>query len=212
MSDPLSITAVFAFMNSALKFSELAVKLYAVETENGVFVRLIQTVRRDLEETERLLGVPSVRTQLISTPAKVPWIKSVIFSTKSSLNEIGRWVERVRGDKEGYGRVSLENKIRWVFNDHDKLVNRHMELASSHQALSTVLIYLTPLEKGIISNEDQPPDYKDATFLDDYTSPAQRRLRVRSLQKKTPEEMNPGQFPRGYDRLCVLTPVFRDDC
>lgn len=117
MADPLSITAVFAFLNSAVKFSELAVKIYSVDSENGVFVRMIQTVRQDLEETERLLSVPSVRAQLISTPAKLPWIKAVIISTKSALNEIGRWVERVRGDKEGYGTVSWDNRIRWVFND-----------------------------------------------------------------------------------------------
>lgn len=183
MADPFSITAVFAFMNSALKFSEVAVKFYSVESENGVFVRMIQTVRQDLDETERLLCVPAVREQLISTPGKLPWIKSVIISTKSSINEIGRWVERVRGDKEGYGSVSWENRIRWVFSDNDKLVNRRMELGSCHQALSTVLIYLTPLERGAPAQTDPPPEYDDATFLDQYIiSPFQRRRNARSLQ------------------------------
>ena len=184
MADPISTAAVFAFLNSAIKFSEYAVKLYSVDSENGVFVRMIQRVRLDLEEAERLLCSPSVKSKLIATPGKLPWIKGVILSTKGSLNEIGRWVERVRSDKQGYGSVSWENRIRWVFNDNDKLVNRRMELAASHQALSTVLAYLTPLEQAVTPLTPEPPDYQDATFLDDLLSPRQRRRKARGLEKR----------------------------
>ena len=183
MGDPISTAAVFAFLNSAFKFSEYAVKLYSVDSENGVFVRMIQRVRLDLEETERLVHSPSVKSKLITTPGKLPWIKGVILSTKSALNEIGRWVERVRSDKEGYGRISWENRVRWVFNDNDKLVNRRMELGTCHQALSTVLAYLTPLEQAATPLTAEPPEYRDATFLDDLLSPRQRR-KVRDLEKR----------------------------
>jgi len=148
-----------------------------------VFVRMIQRVRLDLEETERLLCVPSVKEKLISTPGKLPWIKGVVISAKSALIDIGRWVERVRADKEGYGSISWENRVRWVFNDHDKLVTRRMELGTCHQALSTVLLYLAPLEKTETPVDAAPPKYDDSTFFDDFLSPRQKRQKAWDTKK-----------------------------
>lgn len=147
-------------------------------------VRMIQRVRLDLEETERLVHSPLVKSKLEATPGKLPWIKGVIQSTKGALNEIGRWVERVRSDKEGYGSISWENRVRWVFNDNEKLVNRRMELGTCHQALSTVLAYLAPLEQAATTLTVDPPEYQDATFFDDLLSPRQRRRKARDLEKR----------------------------
>jgi hypothetical protein len=183
MADPFSAGAAFAFLNSAFKLAEYAVRFCGVESENGVFVRMIQRVRLDLEETERLLCVPLVKKKLISTPGKLPWIKGVINSAKNSLNEIGRWVDRVRADKEGYGSVSWENRVRWIFSDHDKIVTRRMELGTSHQALTTVLTYLAPLEQMETLVDAAPPKYDDGTFFDDFLSPRQKRARARDMEK-----------------------------
>jgi hypothetical protein len=188
MTDPVSATAVFAFLNSAFKLSEYAIKLYGVESENGVFVRTIQRVRLDLEETERLLSVPSIKEKLISIPGKLPWIKGAVLSTKSTLNEIGKWVERVRSEKEGYGTVSFETRVRWVFNDQEKLINRSMELRTSHQTLSTVLTYLIPLEEVIAASTTGPPAYDDVTFIDNFLSPRQQRRKVQHIDKGRREE------------------------
>jgi hypothetical protein len=183
MADPITASAAFAFLNSAFKLSEYAVKFCSVESENGVFVRMIQRVRLDLEETERLLCVPSVKKKLISTPGKLPWIKGAVDSAKKALINIGKWVERVRADKEGYGSVSWENRVRWVFNDHDKLVTRRMELGTSHQTLLTVLSYLAPLEQMETPVDAAPPQYDDATFFDDYLSPRQKRRKAWDTEK-----------------------------
>ncbi len=159
-------------------------RLYSVGSENGVFVRMIQRVRLDLEETERLIYSPTVKSKLVATPGKLPWIKGVILSTKETLNEIGRWVERVRSDKEGHGSISWENRVRWVFSDNEKLANRSMELGTCHQALSTVLAYLSPLEQAAAPLAAEPPEYQDATFLDDLLSPRQRRRKARDLGRR----------------------------
>jgi hypothetical protein len=180
MGEPISAAGAFAFLNSCFKLAEYAVKLYGVESENGVFVRLIQRVRLDLEETQRLLSVPSVKTKLISTPEKLPWIKGSVLSTKAALNEIGRWVERVRAEKQGFGNVSFETRVRWVFNDQEKLVTRSMELRTSHQTLSTVLAYLTPLEQSDAAMGADPPKYNDVTFFDDLLSPRQKRMKAQN--------------------------------
>jgi hypothetical protein len=180
MGESVSTAAIFAFLNSSFKLAEYAAKLYGVETENGVFVRLIQRIRLDLEETERLLSIPSVKTKLISTPEKLPWIRGVVLSTKSALNEIGRWVERVRAGGAGYGNVSFETRVRWIFGDQEKLISRSLELRACHQTLSIVLAYLTPfeLEQSISSATADPPKYDDVTFFDDLLSPWQKRMKA----------------------------------
>lgn len=179
---------VFAFLNSAIKFSEVALKLCSVGSENAVFVRLILRVRNDLEEVERLISTPIVKKKLISTPGKLPWIKGVVFSTKSALNDIGQWVDRVRTDKEGYGSISFENRVRWVFKDHEKLTNRSLELSTNHQSLSNVLQYVMPLERDDspqINNEREPspPTYHDATYLDEIMPISSRQRRQVQYRK-----------------------------
>jgi hypothetical protein len=184
MGEPFT---AFTFLNAAFQLSEYAIKLYGVGSENGVFVRAIQRVRLDIEETERLIHVPSVRVKLISTPGKLPWIKGVILSAKHALNDIGRWVERVRADKEGYGCVTFESRVRWVFNDHNKLMNRQLELNTCHQTLSTVLSYLAPLEH---QESSEPPQYEDVISYDDVLSPRQRRRQARDVGKHIGAERN----------------------
>ncbi|KAF2183184.1 hypothetical protein K469DRAFT_584120, partial [Zopfia rhizophila CBS 207.26] len=163
--EPFSTSAIFAGINTAFKFAEFAVRIAEVGTENEVFVRMIQVVREDLNETERLLNVASVRSKLTSTPGKLPWIKAAINSTKASLNDIGKWVERARVDQQTTGAVRFETRVRWVFNDHEKLLNRKMELSTCHQQLSNVLSYLIQLED--VSSNLEPPTYHDTTFFDD---------------------------------------------
>jgi len=186
MGEPVSTAAVFAFLNSCFKFAEYAVKLYGVESENGIFVHLIQQVQLDLEETERLLAVPAVTKKLKSTPEKWRWIRESITRTKASVNEIGKWVEPVRGEQVAYGSVSFRTKVKWIFNDHDKLVTRSAQLRAAHQTLSNVLVFLTPLEDSTSQEPESLPTYDDAISLDPLLSRQQRRqkeLYLDSLQR-----------------------------
>jgi hypothetical protein len=184
MGEPISTASVpasvFAFLNSCFNLAEYAEKIYSVESENGVFVRMILRNRQDLEETECLLSVPSIKARLLSTPQKSIWIRGAVVSTKAALNEIGRWVERVRSEKAGYGNVSFESRVRWVFKDQEKLVSRSMELRTSHQTLCTVLAYLSPLELERPTDvaTAQPPIYDEVTFFDELLSTRQRRLKA----------------------------------
>lgn len=69
-----------------------------------------------------------------------------------------------------------------------------MELGSSHLALSTVLMYLSPLEQAVAVAPGEPPEYQDATFLDAYISPAQRRKNARMSQKSSRKLRKDGIF------------------
>ncbi|KAF3004428.1 hypothetical protein E8E13_010406 [Curvularia kusanoi] len=162
--DPLS-AGFFTSIGSAFKFAEVAWKIAEVGSENEVFVRAIQVVRSDLEEVERLYSLESVQQKLTSTPGKLPWIKSAILNTKSVLNEIGKWVERARVEQESTGSIKFDTRVRWVFSDHEKLLNRKIELSTCHQQLSSVLSHMAGLESA-------PPQwvsqaYGDHTHFDD---------------------------------------------
>ncbi|KAF2691610.1 hypothetical protein K458DRAFT_353471, partial [Lentithecium fluviatile CBS 122367] len=174
--EPFSTTAIFAGINSAFRFAELAVRIAEVGTENEVFVRTIQVVRTDLTEAQRLLSTESVQKKLKFNPAKLAWIKSAIDSTRTALFEIGRWVERARADQQATGTVKFETRVRWVFNDHEKLLNRQTELSACHQQLSNVLAYLTPLEEIVVTPDKPPLD--ETTDFDDLISPRQRRQKL----------------------------------
>ncbi|KAF2267227.1 hypothetical protein CC78DRAFT_577426 [Lojkania enalia] len=167
-------SSLFVSINSALKLVEFGVRIAEVGTENEVFIRTIAVVRDNLRETERLLNLESVQNKLTKVPAKADWIRNAIYSTKSALNEIGKWVERARLDQETTGSVKFETRVRWVFNDHEKIKNRQAELLACHQQLSTVLNYLSPLEDEAIIPKVSTDDVQ--IRFDDIISPRQKSL------------------------------------
>ncbi|KAF2708741.1 hypothetical protein K504DRAFT_467973 [Pleomassaria siparia CBS 279.74] len=168
--DPFSI--FFGTLNGMFTFANFALRVNEVGSEHAVFVRTIQVVRNDLAETERLLSIKPIQVKLISTPSKLEWIKGAVYSTKSAMNDIGKWVERARVDQQTLGKVSFNSKLRWVFNDHEKLVNRKTELSACHQQLSNVLGFLITLEEPSVSSN--PPTYHATTFFEDTVSPRQQ--------------------------------------
>lgn len=179
--------AVFGAINTAFKFSEFVIALNEVGSENNVFVRTIQRVRLDLEEIERLLAIESVKSVLYQNPQKTRWVKEAIFDTKTALNDIGLFVERVRSDKDRDGEIGFGNRVRWVLKDHGKIENRRSELAACHQTLTTVLASLHPLEAQLgttqravssptmFTDDAPPPSYADAAADSDFRSPYQRK-------------------------------------
>ncbi|XPS80104.1 hypothetical protein M3J07_012091 [Ascochyta lentis] len=169
--DPFS-AGMFASIGSAFKFADIAVRIAEVGSENAVFVRAIQIVRSDLEEVERLLIVTSVQARLAATPGKLPWVKTAINNTRCALNDIGKWVERARVEQETTGSVRFETRVRWIFNDHEKLVNRQAELSTCHQQLSNVLGYLVCMEN--LPTSPVPREYGSVDCFDDILSRHQR--------------------------------------
>ena len=173
MCDPFSASAIFASVGSAFRFADFAVRIAEVGSENEVFVRTIYVVRDDLNEVERLLKTESVQRKLTAVPGKFTWVKSAINNTKSALNEIGEWVERARAEQESTGSIQFNTRVRWVFNDHEKILNRTTELMTCHQQLSNVLSYLIRLED--VPNHTEPPTYQDTSYFDDIMSRHKRK-------------------------------------
>lgn len=145
----LSAGAVLSAIAGAYKFGEFLVhlrKLHDVGEENAVFVRMVERVRLDLQETERLLAVPEIKHALSRSPEKTAWIKQVVTRMRIALEEKAKWTESVRKGIEGGRILGLKKRIWWVLEEHEKLVNRRMELAMCHLGLLQVISFLEPLE------------------------------------------------------------------
>lgn len=187
--DPLS-ASLFASIGSAFKFADVAVRVAEVGSENAVFVRTIQVVRSDLEEVERLLSQKSVQQKLAPMYGKINWIKTAIGNTRNALNEIGRWVERARVEQESTGSIRFDTRVRWVFSDHEKLLNRKIELSTCHQQLSNVLGYLIGLE--VTQVRANPRLSVDASYVDDIVA-RHRRTRSPHVRTQLLEDMVKGR-------------------
>jgi hypothetical protein len=190
MCEPISIGAVFASVGSAFKFADLAVRIAEVGTENEVFVRTIRVVRDDLNEVERLLKMEPVQRKLAHMPGKDAWVRGAIHNTGAALNDIGRWVERARAEQQSTGSIQFNTRMRWILNDHEKLLNRKTELMTCHQQLSNVLHYLIPLEDTSVKTEPQTPE--SIEYFDDILS---RHKRKKSWNAAGAVIANGGRLP-----------------
>lgn len=183
--DPFS-AGMFASIGSAFKFADVAVRIAEVGSENAVFVRTIYVVRSDLEEVERLLSLESVQKKITATPGKLPWIKTAIHNTRYALNEIGKWVERARVEQESTGSIKFDTRVRWVFSDHEKLLNRKTELSTCHQQLSNILGYLIGLE--VAPAHPVVQEYEDTTYFDDLLARHRRISRPKAPKTHSDQE------------------------
>lgn len=147
MCDPITWGTIFASIGSAFRLADLAIRIAEVGSENDVFVSTIQIVRDDLNEVERLLNLESVQRKLSSIPSKLGWVQTAVVNTKSALDDIAKWVERARSEQEAKGRIHFHTRVKWVINDHEKLMNRTARLNASQQQLLNVSSYLAHLEE-----------------------------------------------------------------
>jgi hypothetical protein len=145
----LSAGALISAVAGAYKVGEAVLhlrKLHDVGEENAVFVRMVERVRIDLVECERLLALPEVKLALQGSPEKVEWIKQTSTRCRIAMEEKAKWTESVRKGVEGGRFLSFKKRIWWVLEEHEKLENRRMELAMCHLGLLQVINFLAPLE------------------------------------------------------------------
>ena len=136
----------FPAIEATYHFSKYASQLPEVDATNFSLVQLIERVRSDIDETERLLGIPSVNLVLEHSPLKRTWVKNGIHNIKSALNDIGLFIERIRLGKNGGADINFAAKVRLVFQSSGRLENQRSELATCHQTLIAILNVLSPLE------------------------------------------------------------------
>ncbi|KAF2180598.1 hypothetical protein K469DRAFT_672591 [Zopfia rhizophila CBS 207.26] len=145
----LSLGAAASAVGGAYKFGEFlnnVKRLHDVGPSNAVYVRLINRVRYDLDEVQRLLTVREVKDALAANPPKAKWVYGSIRDVRGALENITPLTERVAGDIENGRRVGLRHRLRWTLDEKEKLQNRELELNTVHGSLCEVLGWLTSLE------------------------------------------------------------------
>jgi hypothetical protein len=146
--------------------------LFEADAENAAFHRIIESVRHDLAETERLLALDSVRRSLNSTPEKLPYIRRVVLNTKTALENVERSSER---SSTNWREDTITLFDIGLLPDDGAFTAHHSEVSTCHQALCTVLAFLAPLERLSTIQQARPPGYQDATYFDDVLSHRQMR-------------------------------------
>ncbi|KAF2671157.1 hypothetical protein BT63DRAFT_423390 [Microthyrium microscopicum] len=145
----LSLGAVVSAVAGTHKIIEALVelrKLHDVGKDNMIFVRIIDRVRVDLTETERLLAHKDVKYALSKSPEKVAWIHKTITAVREALQEMNGYTMRVRKDTDRGRWVGLRNRIYWRMEELEKLEVHSMEVARCHESLLQVLTFLGTLE------------------------------------------------------------------
>jgi len=164
-------------IESTFNFSKYASQLSDVDAANHNFVRILERVRSDINETERLLCIPTIHSVVENSPLKRTWIKNGIHNIKSALSDIGLFIERIRLDKNSGDPSNFATRVRLVLQNFGRLENQCSELATCHQTLIAILNILSPLEfLTNIKSIDPPPKILQSssdTATWDPTSPAQ---------------------------------------
>lgn len=135
MPEPIILSAatVFSAIGTTFKLAEFCLALKEVSTESGIFLTLIQRVRKDLNEALRERHEKSEILQTL--PGKKAWIDEAIIDVKKSLNDIGLLIENARIDVDKGKNVTLVHRFEWVLSNHNKFVMREMALKTCHASL-----------------------------------------------------------------------------
>jgi hypothetical protein len=145
----LTAGAAATAIGGAYKLSEFLYKAKRVRDvgpANAVYVRLINRVRADLEEVQRLLTVPEVKEALEANKPKAKWVYGAMRDVRGALENITPHTERVAGDIEDGRRVGFRHRLRWLLSEKEKLENREKEVNVAHGSLMEVIGFLTALE------------------------------------------------------------------
>jgi hypothetical protein len=165
----LKTGAIVSAVAGAYKFGEFVLKLrhlHGVDGMNSVFVRIVDRVRTDLEEVERLLKLKEVKEALKDNPKKVAWIYNCIGSMRQVLESTNKICGGVTAGLSSW-TWGLYSRAKWVLEDHEKVQHLRMEIAVNHLSVLNVLTYLAPLEplaccKPKQRFEDRRQNYEEA--------------------------------------------------
>jgi len=168
-----------SYINVAFKLAEFCLKLQAAPEETVVFGRLIDRVRTDRAEALRERKAKTITLE--DFPEKRRWIDKTLQDTNDALQTIGQLVESARIDTAKGQKLSLQHRFEWVLKKKEDFLAKQSLLATCHQSLSTVIIFMQALHERMpaskaISSPPPPAYVDDAAFL---RAPSARRPRPR---------------------------------
>lgn len=180
-----------AAIGASYKVAEFLVKgkkLFEVRSENAVFVRLVERVRIDLAEAERLMALKSVQDAMRGNKAKTLYIQRLIHSVHEAIEGMNKYTSKVAGA----GRwLRPDTRLWWVLHEHDKLKSRQAELAMAREGIMEVIGHLGELEgtSGDGGASDGRPEALENHRISDMRREA---MENRTEYRETRREDRPG--------------------
>ncbi|QDS76181.1 hypothetical protein FKW77_008048 [Venturia effusa] len=200
-----AILSVVAAGYKSAEFLIQAKKLTDVGHENALYCRIIERVRLDLKETDRLLKLPEVKHAMQNAPEKLAWIKRTITALKDALKEMDKYVYRVASDKSRGKAIGWRHRFRWVLDDSEKAARCRGEVGICHEGLLEVLSLLSsfedlrccPEEDGKYEADEEPLPYRDAD--DDLQRRYEEKARYILQQERGYQGRSRGRSEVNYD-------------
>ncbi|RDI83448.1 hypothetical protein Vi05172_g6584 [Venturia inaequalis] len=204
----LSAGAILSIVAAGYKSAEFLVhakKLTEVGHENAVYGRIMERVRLDLAETDRLLHLPEVKHAMQNTPEKLGWIKRTITALKDALREMDKYVYRVASDRRRGKAIGWVHRFRWVLDDSEKAARCRGEVGICHEGLLEVLSLLSsyedlnccPEEDEKYEKEEEVIQYRDAD--DDLQRRYEEKARYILQQERGYQSRSKGRSEVNYD-------------
>jgi len=159
----LSLGGVAAAIGATWKVTEAAVKarrLFQVRSENAVFVRLIERVKIDLAELERLMALKEVKEALRHNKAKTLWIQAKVQDVNYAIGQMHKYTRKVAGAGWWLG---LKTRLWWILDEYEKLIHREMELSSAREGVLAAIEYLNQFEENPRKAEGQRAEHRSDT-------------------------------------------------
>jgi hypothetical protein len=150
----LSFGGAAAAIGATYKVAEFAVKckqLFEVRSENAVFVRLVERVRADLAEAERLMALKSVQEAMRGNKARTLYIQKLMHDIREAIEGMTKYTSRVAGAGWWLG---LDKRIWWVLHERGKLLHRQMELTMAREGILEVIGHLESFEESQQGRKD----------------------------------------------------------
>ncbi|KAF2649167.1 hypothetical protein K491DRAFT_213699 [Lophiostoma macrostomum CBS 122681] len=145
------VTQRFSSLSTVFHFADFVSSLNGVPSEKQTLVRIIQRVRNDVNRASRLRSSPLVLDFCEGWPEEQLWIDGILLDVQVALNDIGAYVESVRGSSDEGGTVKMKQKFEWVLGHQDKLRTKQEALSTCHQSLQSAIQLMQNTEMRNVS-------------------------------------------------------------
>lgn len=132
LGDPA--TQALSGIGVCIKFAKFVLALTEASSDILIFGKLIERVKKDLDEAFRLHREIAAILDIVAREQKA-WIDDAIVDSQAALNDIGIEIEGARIDKWRENHISYRTRFEWVCLNHATFIKKEKTLAACHQSL-----------------------------------------------------------------------------
>ncbi|KAK0511048.1 hypothetical protein JMJ35_006600 [Cladonia borealis] len=165
---PLEITtASLTVANGVFSLAQNFWKLYGVEDDLKICLRLLGYITQDLQEARKLRNCKFQRLSSTDLKARV---ERAINDLEIAYNEISGSIEAIRVEKAIKDKISIAKRFVWVFKGKENFLAHQWAITVAHNRVRQEITSMQALPDVPLETM-APPAYEDVVLR----SPSQRR-------------------------------------